>query len=127
MTLEKIKEIAETWFEWPTERRETFTYTSALLFARDMYERGQTAERERITGGRMTLEKFIEQHVGFPTYEETWKAAQVAERERIRSRVKAAAESVWGIRDFIDKRYGLYVGPPLNTLEQFIEKLLDKE
>lgn len=48
MTLEKIKEIAETWFEWPNERREYVTYTSTILFARAMYERGQAAERERI-------------------------------------------------------------------------------
>ena len=49
-----------------------------------------------------------------------------AERERIKSRVKGAAESVWGIRDYIDKRYGLYIGPSLNTLEQFVEKLLEE-
>jgi len=48
MTFEEIKEIAETWFEWPDERRDLLTYTSALLFARDMYERGQAAERERL-------------------------------------------------------------------------------
>ena len=48
MTLEEIKAIAETWFEWPEEDRCHVTYTSAMLFARDMYERGQQAERERI-------------------------------------------------------------------------------
>lgn len=32
----------------------------------------------------MTIEEFMEQHNGFPTYEETWKAAQAAERERIK-------------------------------------------
>lgn len=47
MTLAEIKEIAETWFEWPEEKREQVTYTSAMLFARDMYERGQQAEREK--------------------------------------------------------------------------------
>ena len=50
-----------------------------------------------------------------------------AERERIKGRVKGAAESVWGIRDYIDKRYGLYIGPSLNTLEEFVEKLLEEE
>ena len=48
MTYEEIKAIAETWFEWPDERRDFVTYTSAMLFAHDMYERGQAAERERI-------------------------------------------------------------------------------
>lgn len=38
MTLEDIKEIAETWFEWPNERREYVTYTSAMLFALDMQQ-----------------------------------------------------------------------------------------
>ena len=47
MTLEEIKAIAETWFDWPEEDRCHVTYTSAMLFARDMYERGQKAERER--------------------------------------------------------------------------------
>ena len=46
MTLEEIKAIAETWFDWPEEKREQVTYTSCLLFAREMYERGQ-AEREK--------------------------------------------------------------------------------
>lgn len=47
MTLEDIKEIAETWFEWPNERREYVTYTSTILFARAMYERGQDAEQKK--------------------------------------------------------------------------------
>ncbi len=48
MTFEEIKTIAETWFEWDSERRDYVTYTSAMLFARDMLEQGQTAERERM-------------------------------------------------------------------------------
>lgn len=48
MTIEEIQEIAETWFEWPDDHREYVTYTSTILFARAMYERGQAAERERI-------------------------------------------------------------------------------
>ena len=63
---------------------------------------------------------------GMITAREAWKAGQAAERERIKSRVKGAAESVWGIRDYIDKRYGLYIGPSLNTLEQFVEKLMEE-
>ena len=48
MTFEEIKAVAETWFEWDTDRRDYTTYTSAMLFARDMYERGQAAERQRL-------------------------------------------------------------------------------
>ena len=55
-----------------------------------------------------------------------WDAAQTAERERIKSRVKEAAESIWAVRDLVDNRYGLYIGPPLNTLEQFVEKLVEE-
>jgi len=40
----------------------------------------------------MTLEKFIEQHIGFPTYEETWKAAQAAERERLQPVIDSLQE-----------------------------------
>lgn len=47
MTLEEIKAIAETWFDWPEEDRHYVTYTSAMLFARDMYEQGQRVEREK--------------------------------------------------------------------------------
>lgn len=93
MTYEETKAIAETWFEWPGERRDLVTYTSAMLFAHDMYERGQATERERIKG-----------------------------------KVKAAAESLWCIRNQIgDAPYALYIGPSMNTLEQFVEKLLEKE
>jgi hypothetical protein len=48
MTIEEIKSIAGTWFEWPSDDRYHVTYTSAMLFARDMYQLGQKAERERI-------------------------------------------------------------------------------
>lgn len=47
MTHEEITKIAETWFEWPDDRRECVTYTSAMLFARAMYEQGQAVEREK--------------------------------------------------------------------------------
>lgn len=92
MTLEEIKAIAETWFEWETDRHDFTTYTSAMLFARDMVERGQAAERERIKG-----------------------------------KVKEAAESLWCIRNQIgDDPYALYIGPSLSVLEQFVEQLLEK-
>ncbi len=56
-----------------------------------------------------------------------WNAGQAAERERIKSRVKEAAESLWCIRNQVgDEPYGLYIGPPLNTLEQFVEKLMEE-
>ena len=55
-----------------------------------------------------------------------WDAGQSAERERIKSRVKEAAKSIWAVRDLVDNRYGLYIGPPLNTMEQFVEKLMEE-
>ena len=56
-----------------------------------------------------------------------WRTAQAAERERIKSRVKEAAESLWCIRNQVgDEPYGLYIGPSMNTLEQFVEKLLEE-
>lgn len=56
-----------------------------------------------------------------------WNAAQAAERERIKSRVSSAAESLWCIRNQVgDEPYGLYIGPSLNTLEQFVEKLMEE-
>jgi hypothetical protein len=58
--------------------------------------------------------------------ERVWQAAQEAERERIKSRVKEAAKSIWAVRDLVDNRYGLYIGPPLNTMEQFVEKLMEE-
>ncbi len=62
------------------------------------------------------------------TAKHAWNAGQAAERARIKSRVKEAAESLWCIRNQVgDGPYGLYIGPPLNTLEQFVEKLLETE
>ena len=59
---------------------------------------------------------------------EVWAAAQAAERERIKSRVKEAAGSLWSIRDqSTNKPDGLYIGPPLNALEQFVEKLMEEK
>jgi hypothetical protein len=58
---------------------------------------------------------------------EVWDAAQQAERGRIKSRVKDAAESLWCIRNQVgDEPYGLYIGPSLNTLDDFVEKLLEE-
>ena len=59
--------------------------------------------------------------------EHAWNAGQAAEREQIKSRVKSAAESLWCIRNQGDAAYELYIGPSLNTLEQFVEKLLEEE
>ena len=55
-----------------------------------------------------------------------WSAGQTAERERIKGRVKGAAESVWGIKDYFDG-CSQYIGPSLNTLEEFVEKLMEEE
>jgi hypothetical protein len=57
-----------------------------------------------------------------------WTAGQKAERERIKSRVKEAAENLWSIRNQIgEEPYSLYIGPSLNTLDDFVEKLLEEE
>lgn len=98
MTIEEIQEIAETWFEWPDDRREYVTYTSTILFARAMYERGQAAERERIKeivaeclwiGQEMTSFEEWADNNNLSEYGKAcsigaWKAAQAAERERIK-------------------------------------------
>ena len=56
-----------------------------------------------------------------------WSAGQAAERERIKSRVKKAAESLWCIKNQGDAPYELYIGPSLNTMEEFVEKLMEEE
>ena len=77
----------------------------------------------------MTFEEWWgdESKHGAITAREAWKAGQTAEREQIKSRVKSAAESLWCIRNQGDAAYELYIGPSLNTLEQFVEKLLEEE
>jgi len=64
---------------------------------------------------------------GMITAREAWNAGQTAKRERIKGRVKEAAESLWCIRNQVgDEPYALYIGPSMNTLEQFVEKLLEE-
>lgn len=74
MTLEEIKAIAETWFDWPEEDRCHITYTSAMLFARDMYERGQKAEREKyqelIAAAEAVLGCYVYEHDEMDAFEE---------------------------------------------------------
>ena len=61
------------------------------------------------------------------TAKHAWNAGQAAERERIKSRVKDAAESLWCIRNQVgDEPYGLYIGPSLNTMEEFVNRLLEE-
>jgi hypothetical protein len=56
-----------------------------------------------------------------------WQASQQAERERIKSRVKEAAENLWCIRNQVGENpYSLYIGPSLNTLEGFVNRLLEE-
>jgi len=33
MTLDEIKAKADTFFDWPSDKRDSVTYTSAMLFA----------------------------------------------------------------------------------------------
>jgi hypothetical protein len=67
---------------------------------------------------------------------EAWNAGQAAERERIKSRVKEAAEDLWCIRSEVVEEvegelkrvpYSLYIGPSLNTMEEFVNRLLEEE
>jgi hypothetical protein len=59
--------------------------------------------------------------------QEVWQVAQEAERERIKSRVKEAAENLWCIRKQVGgEPYSLYIGPSLNTLEEFVNRLLEE-
>jgi hypothetical protein len=59
--------------------------------------------------------------------QEAWQAAQEAERERIKSRVKEAAENLWCIRNQVgEEPFSLYIGPSLNTLEEFVNRLLEE-
>lgn len=67
-------------------------------------------------------------HTGQGYAKRAWEAAQAAERERIKSRVKDAAESLWCIMNQVGgEPYALYIGPSLDTLDQFVDQLLEKE
>ena len=58
---------------------------------------------------------------------EIWQAAQEAERERIKSSMKEAAENLWCIRNQVgEEPFSLYIGPSLNTLEGFVNRLLEE-
>ena len=50
MTLEEAKERAEQFFDWPSDKRETVTYTSALLFAMECVKEAGEYERGRAAG-----------------------------------------------------------------------------
>lgn len=58
------------------------------------------------------------------------------ERERIKGRVKEAAENSWCIKNEVVEEvdgelkrvpYSLYIGPSLNKLEEFVGRLLEVE
>lgn len=53
-----------------------------------------------------------------PYDEEIWTAAQQAERERIRARVRLAAISSWSASE-------VYIGPPFIQLQKFVDRLLE--
>lgn len=50
MTIEEIEKQAEQFFEWPGEKTDVVTYTSALLFARHCV---QEAVKGRLTHGKI--------------------------------------------------------------------------
>lgn len=89
----------------------------------------------------MTFEEWMESHgwafIDTPdsSAKEIWETAQKAERERIKSRVKEAAENLWCIRNEVVEEvdgelkrvpYALYIGPSLNTMEEFVNRLLEE-
>lgn len=45
---QKIKELADSFFEWPTEDKSRVTLTSALLFAEKIAEITKQNERDRV-------------------------------------------------------------------------------
>jgi len=67
----------------------------------------------------MTFEEFIESTQSLCWSEDArelvemvWRVAQEAERERIKSRAKEAAENLWCIRNQVgEEPYSLYIGP----------------
>ena len=78
----------------------------------------------------MTFEEYWgdEPSHGKITAKDAWAAGQKAERQRIKSRVKAAAESLWCIRNQVgDDPYALYIGPSLDTMEEFVKRLLEEK
>lgn len=86
----------------------------------------------------MTFEEYWgdEPSSGRVTAKDAWTAGQKAERERIKSRVKEAAENLWCIRNEVVEEvegelkrvpYSLYIGPSLNTMEEFVNRLLEEE
>ena len=87
---QKIKELADSFFEWPTENKSFVTLTSALLFAEKIAElkQGETdGERDRY---RAAMEKVIEfnlQHAkdmcGDATKAEAWACVRTL-REALR-------------------------------------------
>lgn len=80
---------------------------------------GEWLETEPLTGN--TNAEYLSAWLG-------WMAGQNAERARIKSRVKEAAENLWCIRNQLgEEPYSLYIGPALNTLEDFVDRLLEDE
>ena len=86
----------------------------------------------------MTFEEYWgeDRDPGKITAKHAWNAGQAAERERIKSRVKEAAEDLWCIRNEVVEEvegelkrvpYSLYIGPSLNTMEEFVNRLLEEE
>ena len=48
MTLEEIKQRADDFFNWPTERRDFITYTSAMIFAQKCADEAAANAEKRI-------------------------------------------------------------------------------
>ena len=48
MTLEKIKQRADIFFDWPTEKRNFIIYTSAIIFAKKCADDAAASAEKRI-------------------------------------------------------------------------------
>ena len=88
---QKIKELADSFFEWPTENKSFVTLTSALLFAEKIAElkQGETdGERDRY---RVAMEKVMEMRMVLDmmmrsvlTVEEAQRGLEIAHRDLTR-------------------------------------------
>jgi len=50
MTLEEIKKEAESFFEWPSDNKQTVTTTSAILFADFIARKEREAVKLKVEG-----------------------------------------------------------------------------
>ncbi len=64
---QKIRELADSFFEWPTQDRNTVTLTSALLFAEKIAEITKQESSLRINDLEAALYEIRSKFPGFPS------------------------------------------------------------